>query len=171
VGPYYHDLWGMDLSGALELNSSGVSVDATVVGSLHPALQFSGEVGVEAHFPFDNPTTWSIGVHGELVVGGLSLGNAHVLINELGVFVDAAFDTPITKIQLVGELTANGICLAGFARVNLGQEGLGQVIESAKQAVANAQAELASVDEELAAMIAYIEVERAVAKATIDALQ
>ena len=169
--PYGIALWSLGVDGEIRFDSSGYTMNGSMMGTLHPALQFDGEVAVEASFPFDDLLAWHIGAHGRLSLAGVDLGVAHVLVNAQGLFIDGVYNTPMSQIQLAGELTAAGPHMAGFATVNLGEQGVGQVLEAAARLVSDAQRELASIDEELAALIALIEVERALAQAGIDLAQ
>lgn len=171
MAPYGLETWALTVGGALTLDSEGIWISGMLLGELHPALDFQGEVSVEASFLYDDPASWYIGASGKLIVAGTNLGDANVLINGEGIFIDAAYTTHFSTIELVGELTANGPYLTGTTSVNLGQEGIGAPIVAAQEAVANAQAGLASIDEEMAALVAFIEAERAAFQQGIDVAQ
>ncbi|MFT4541147.1 MAG: hypothetical protein ACI841_001519 [Planctomycetota bacterium] len=62
--------WQLGVDGSLSLNAAGYELSGTLMGYLHPALQFDGEVGVEASLPFDYLSAWHIGAHGRLTLAG-----------------------------------------------------------------------------------------------------
>jgi hypothetical protein len=104
---------------SLDVDADGVLVKGTVSTRFSPYLGLSGDVDAEAFFD-GNPDDWYLALDGRLEVSGIDLSsNAHALLDASGLFVEGVMTTPLSRIDMSGTITEDGVDVRGHAQATI----------------------------------------------------
>lgn len=104
---------------SLHADRKGVLLTGKAATTLSPGLGLNGDVDAEAFFN-GNPNDWYVTLDGQLAVKGIDLSaNAHAKLNKDGLFVSGKMSTPISLIEMSGNITSAGVDLTGHAEVEI----------------------------------------------------
>ena len=103
----------------LTIDKNGVLVTGTATTSFAPVVGLNGNAAVEAFFG-GTPTNWYVTMDGQLAVKGIDLSaNAHAKLDSTGMFVSGKFQTPLSLVDMSGNITKNGVDIQGKAQVSI----------------------------------------------------
>ena len=153
------ELTGLDLSelmvseAELRIDRRGFLLTGSTSSSLHPAVGFAGGVEVTAFISAEDIADSYLELRGDLVVAGVRLDAGALLrLDRDGLHVDGHFVTPVSRIELSGEITSQGVSLRGLARAEFPLNVLEGLASDAESALDVAIAEVQKLDSQIAAM-------------------
>jgi hypothetical protein len=107
------------IEASLDMNSEvGIEFHGVSQRSFTPLVDVAGDVQV--HGRFGNPDNWYIEMSGAMSVGGVGLaGSSLMRLSNDGLIVTGAVDTGIASIEVIGEVTPQGLTLRGSAGTSI----------------------------------------------------
>ena len=116
---------GLDLNdlamakATLNADKDGLTVIGTARASISPYIGLSGDLSTVGFFN-GKPKDWYVTLDGRFAVSGIDLSaNAHARIDQQGMFVSGKFETPLSLIDMSGNITHAGVDLQGTAKVTI----------------------------------------------------
>lgn len=171
------DLIGIDLN-ALQMTRARMSVGANgveITGStnmqISPDIQINSAIEAYAAFDWNNPEDVLLRLTGNMDVFGVALEDVTLEVSSNGMFVNGAFVTPVSRIELSGSITAQGPQLAGLGLVTLDLGGISDAMQDATAALTAAQNEVNKINTSITAMRATVTEERAADQAKLQNAQ
>ncbi len=175
---FLDELTGVDLSellvsdAAVRVDGSGMRLTARTTSSIHPAIQFGGEIGVDAFVSPIDPLRSYVTLDGEVQIAGIDLdGAASLRLDAQGFRATGHLNTAMSQVELTGSITTTDVQLSGQARVDVPLNLLDGLLEGAPKALADAKAEVRKLDDDIAAIRAEIEAGRVERARDFDAAQ
>jgi hypothetical protein len=149
------------IEGTLSIDRNGFFIRGSTSSSLHKDLVFAGKTTVEAFISALDPASSYVLMSGELSVGGVDLGaGAEAKLNADGLVISGHFTTPISEIEMRGEITRSGPLLSGAAAVNFALGGISDAFEKARADVEAARHKVEQLDIEIERQRAIVRAER-----------
>ena len=103
----------------LNADKDGLTVTGTASTSISPYLGLKGDLATAGFFD-GNPANWYVTMDGRFAVSGIDLStNAHARIDHTGMFVSGKLETPLSLIDVAGNITRDGVDLEGTAKVTI----------------------------------------------------
>ncbi len=178
VPSYLTELTGVDLSellvseAAVRIDANGMRLNAKTTSSVHPAVELGGELSVDAFVSPANPTASYVALEGQVAIAAIDIdGAASLRLDSFGFTAKGHITTPVSQIELSGNITTTDVSLSGKARVEVPLNLLGDVLEGAPQALADAKEEVRKLDNEIQVIRDEIEANRAERTRDFDAAQ
>jgi hypothetical protein len=172
------ELTGLDLSelmvarSELRIDRQGFLLTGSTSSRLHPSLGFAGEVAVTAFVSTERLADSYIELRGDLSVAGVRLDSgALVRLDGTGLHVSGHFVTPVQRIELSGEITAQGVELHGLTRVEFPLDLLAGIAADAEAGLDEAIAEVERLDIAIAFMREQVMDERRATSADFQTAQ
>lgn len=148
------------VDGELRMGAEGFYLEGTTRASIHPSVGPQGELFVVANFT-GNPADSYLKIVGDISLAGVKLGaGASLVLDKTGLFVEGAFETPLSRIRLAGEITKRGPQLTGEAEIVISLAKLQEGIDAARAEVTKAQAEVRRLDGAIDAMREQVKANR-----------
>lgn len=126
VGVSLDDL--ADIDAFMRVDKDGFLLNGDAVASIHPAIDFGGIAAVDALFSGD-PDIWYLIMSGNLDVLGIPLLNGALDVSSSGLFVNGAYETPLNRIAMNGEISTAGVSMGGETGVTIPVDSIITVIE------------------------------------------
>ncbi|MET0795116.1 MAG: hypothetical protein ABW061_26595, partial [Polyangiaceae bacterium] len=132
---------GLDLNdlalaqATLNADKDGLTVTGTASTSISPYIGLKGDLATVGFFN-GKPKDWYVTLDGRFAVSGIDLSaDAHARIDQTGMLVTGKFETPISRIDMSGNISHAGVDLEGSVKVTIpivgGKEELQWVTDAA----------------------------------------
>ncbi len=144
----------------MSVGANGVEITGSTNMQISPDIQVNSNIDVFAAFDWNNPEDVLLRLQGNMDVFGVALEDVKLEISSNGMFVNGAFVTPVSRIELSGSVTAEGPQMSGLGLVTLDFSGVSDAMQSATAALTAAQNEVAKINTGITAMRATITSER-----------
>lgn len=161
------DLIGVDMSelqmtrAKMSVGANGIEITGSTNMQISPDIQVNSEIEVYAAFDWNNPEDVTLRLRGNMDIFGVALEDVTLEISSRGMFVNGAFVTPISRIQLSGSITDQGPQMSGLGLVSLDLGGISDTMQDATATLNAAQNEVNKINADITAMRATVTAERA----------
>ena len=120
---------------SLNADKDGLTVTGVASTSISPYIGLKGDLATVGFFD-GNPKDWYVTLDGKFAVSSVELGaDAHARVDQTGMAVSGTFNTPISAVAMLGNITKSGVDLEGSATVTIpivaGKEILQEVTDAA----------------------------------------
>lgn len=133
----------------LRIDRAGVRLVGSAEATLHPALSSNSSLTLDAFLSFGDIAESYVSLDGELVVAGVTLGEAAVDLSNEGLFVAGMLTNTIATVELRGEISPAGINLSGSQSLEFPLDVLQRFADAAISGIDAAQAEVDRLQDEI----------------------
>ena len=161
------DLAAQSIDAMLRIDGDGAYVAGSTELTLHPALQSGAGMHLETFLSFRDFSESYLTFDGELVVAGVTLGDASVDLSQHGLFVSGMLTNTIATVELQGEISSAGVNLSGTQTIEFPLDVLSRISDGATAAIDDAQAEVDRLQGAIEAMREQVRKERRLADTTL----
>lgn len=155
----------------MSVGSNGVEITGSTNMQISPDIQINSEIEVYAAFDWNNPEDILLRLKGHMDVFGVALEDVTLEVSSSGMFVNGAFVTPVSRIELSGSITEQGPQMAGLGLVTLDLGGISDAMQDATTALTTAQNEVNRINTAITAMRATVTAEREDGQASLQNAQ
>ena len=161
------DLASQSVDAMLRIDGEGAYVAGSTAVTLHPALESGAQMQLETFLSFGDFSESYLAMDGELVVAGVTLGDASIDLSRNGLFVSGMLTNTIATVELRGEISSAGVNLSGTQTIEFPLDVLSRISEGATSAIDDAQAEVDRLQGAIEAMRDQVRKERRLADETL----
>ena len=144
----------------MSVDADGIEISGSTNMQISPDIRVNSAIDVYAAFDWNNPEDVRLRLTGNMELFGVALEDVTLDVSSAGMFVNGAFVTPASRIELSGSITSEGPQMAGSAAIALDLGDLSGAIADATAALDAAQREVARINADIAAMRATVQAER-----------
>lgn len=144
----------------MSVGANGVEITGSTNMQISPDIQLNSSVEVYAAFDWNNPEDVLLRLQGNMDLFGVALEDVTLEVSSSGMFVNGAFVTPLTRIELSGSVSNQGPQMSGVGIVSLDLGGISDAMQSATAALTAAQNEVNKINANITAMRGQITAER-----------
>ncbi len=155
----------------VSVGADGIEISGSTNMQISPDIQVNSEIEVYAAIDWNNPEDVLLRLSGNMDVFGVALEDVTLEISSQGMFVNGAFVTPVSRIQLSGSITDQGPQISGLGQVTLDLGDIADSMENATAALNIAQAEVNKINADITAMRATVTAERAQSQKNLENAQ
>lgn len=161
------DLATQSVDAMLRIDGEGAYLAGSTDLTLHPALKSGAGMQLETFLSFGHFSESYLNFDGQLVVAGVTLGDASVDLSSQGLFISGMLTNTIATVELQGEISNAGVNLSGTQTIEFPLDVLSRISDGATTAIDNAQAEVDRLQGAIEAMREQVRKERRLADATL----
>ncbi len=144
----------------MTVNAHGFIVTGKTASQIHPDIALSAEVNVLASMSWLTPEDITLRLSGDMNVFGVELEDVTVEINSTGMYINGAFVTPATRVEMLGQVDDRGPMLTGSGEIALDLGDVTGAIRDARNTLEAAQADVQHLQNEIVKVRATVQSER-----------
>ena len=145
----------------MSIGAAGIEVSGTTRVQISPDIRINSDIEVYAKIAWEHPEDVQLRLSGNMDVFGVALQDVRLDISRRGLFVNGAFVTPISRIQMAGSINESGPHIGGSGSVVISLGDISAAMDDAAAGLTAAQNEVNKINRDITAMRAQVNKERA----------
>ncbi len=145
----------------MSVGAGGIEVSGSTSVQISPDIRINSDIEVYAKIDWERPEDVQLRLSGNMDVFGVALQDVRLDVSRSGMLVNGAFVTPISRIQMSGSINESGPQIGGSGSVKISLGDISAAMDDVAGALTAAQNEVNKINNDIKAMRAQVNKERA----------